>query len=130
MFIGINLIGSSVHDKNEWQNRLIDNGNWVKQLMESQKDLVEAVVIFGHANMIEEGAAKFEPFTDIFTASANSFGKPVLYVQGDGHYWIEDRPWREQNITRIQIKGGATAAKIIVDIQLEFPFVFDKNYLN
>lgn len=130
LFIGINLIGSSVHDKNEWQNRLLDNGNWVSQLIDQQKDLAEAVVIFGHANMIEEGPEKFKPFTDLFTAAAQSFGKPVLYVQGDGHYWIEDKPWKEQNITRIQVIGGATAAKIIVDIQRDYPFIFDEAYLD
>ncbi|MEQ8218658.1 MAG: metallophosphoesterase [Arenibacter sp.] len=130
LFIGINLIGSSVHDKNEWQNRLLDNGNWVHQLVESQKNSVEAVVIFGHANMIEEGPSKFVPFTDLFTAAAQSFGKPVLYVQGDGHYWIMDKPWKEQNITRVQLIGGATAAKIIVDIHRDYPFIIDENFLD
>jgi len=130
LFIGINLIGSSVHDKNEWQNRLLDNGNWVSQLIENQKNLVEAVVIFGHANMIEEGPEKFIPFTDIFTSAAKSFGKPVLYLQGDGHYWIKDKPWKEQNITRVQVKGGATAAKIIVDVHRDYPFIFDESFLD
>lgn len=83
LFIGLNIVGSSVHDENEWQTRLTDDGNWVQQLLKKYKDDVKATVVFAHANMTENGKKKFKPFTDVFRVAAASFDKPILYLQGD-----------------------------------------------
>lgn len=130
LFIGINLVGSQVRDSLEWNNRLTQNGLWIKKLSEEQVNNVEAMVVFGHANILEAGPDKFKPFTDLFRTAALSFGKPVLMVQGDGHFWIKNKPWPEQNITRIQIDGGDTAVKITVDTSLDYPFSFNKDFLD
>jgi len=130
LFIGINLVGSQVHDSVEWENRLLQNGQWVQELLEEQGSKVGAMVVFGHANIVEAGPDKFKPFTDLFRAAAKSFNKPVLMVQGDGHFWIKDKPWEEQNITRLQIDGRNTAVKITVDTDLDYPFLFDREFLN
>jgi hypothetical protein len=130
LFIGLNLVGSQVHDSLEWHNRLTQNGQWFKKLLEEQGNKVEATVVFGHANMVEAGADKFKAFTDLFRASAESFGKPVLMVQGDGHFWLKNKPWPEQNITRLQIDGGDAAVKITVDTNLEYPFSMDREFMN
>jgi hypothetical protein len=79
---------------------------------------------------VEAGPDKFKPFTDLFRAAAKSFGKPVLMVQGDGHFWIKNKPWEEQNITRLQIDGRDTAVKITVDTDLDYPFAFDRGFLD
>ncbi len=130
LFIGINRVGSQVHDPVEWQIRLTQNGQWVKKLLEEQKNKVKAMVLFGHANMVEAGSERFKPFTDLFVSAARSFGKPVLMVQGDGHFWIKDKPWSAQNITRLQIDGRDTAVKITVNTNLEYPFLYDREFLN
>ncbi|MCM4171875.1 hypothetical protein DHD32_10310 [Arenibacter sp. TNZ] len=130
LFMGINLVGSQVHDSIEWTERLTQNGLWIKTLLEKQKNNVNAMVVFAHANIVEAGPDKFKPFTDLFRAASLSFGKPVLMVQGDGHFWIKDKPWQEQNITRLQIDGRDTAVKITVDPNLDYPFLFDRNFLN
>ena len=130
LFIGIDLVGSQVRDSLEWNNRLTQNGLWIKKLSEEQVNNVEAMVVFGHANILEAGPDKFKPFTDLFRTTALSFGKPVLMVQGDGHFWIKNKPWPEQNITRIQIDGGDTAVKITVDTSLDYPFSFNKDFLD
>ncbi|MBC8768568.1 hypothetical protein H4O18_11240 [Arenibacter sp. BSSL-BM3] len=130
LFIGINLVGSQVHDSIEWQDRLTQNGQWVKTMLEEHKSSVEATVVFGHANIVEADPDKFKPFTDLFRAASLSFGKPVLMVQGDGHFWIKNNPWPEQNITRLQIDGRDTAVQITVNTNLDYPFLFDRNFLN
>ncbi|MBU2906314.1 MULTISPECIES: metallophosphoesterase [Arenibacter] len=130
LFIGVNLVGSQVHDSLEWQTRLTQNGQWVKKLLEEHLNKVEAMVVFGHANIVEAGPDKFKPFTDLFRSAAQSFGKPVLMVQGDGHFWIKNKPWPEQNITRLQIDGRDTAVKITVDTTLDYPFTFDRQFLD
>lgn len=130
LFIGLNIVGSSVHDVDEWQTRLTDNGNWVKQLLETHKDAIEATIIFSHANMVEGGPTKFKPFTDLFRAAALDFGKPTLIINGDGHFWINNKPWEEKNITRVQINGGVDALKVTVNTDLENPFSFNNNFLD
>lgn len=130
LFIGINLVGSNVHDSAEWQTRLSDNGNWIKKQMQEQKDKVTAAVIFGHANITEIEPDKFKIFTDTFRAASHTFKKPVLFVHGDGHIWFQNKPWPETNISRLQIDGGSKAVKITVDTKLSSPFIFDRNYLD
>ncbi len=130
LFLGLNLVGSSVHDQSEWDTRLADDAVWVEQQFEIRKDSIQTAVVFGHANMTEVGPEKFNSFTDRFRASAEAFGKPVLYMQGDGHFWFENRPWPEKNILRVQIEGGANAVQVTVDPNLEDPFVFDRVFLD
>ena len=130
LFIGLNIVGSSVHDEDEWQTRLTDNGNWVKQLLGTHKDNINAAVLFSHANMVETGQKKFEPFSDLFRAAAADFNKPTLIINGDGHFWINNKPWPEKNITRVQINGGVDALKVTVNPDLEKPFSFDNNFLD
>lgn len=131
IFVGLNLVGSSVHDQNEWDTRLTDNGNFLRDFVTLNRDNSKALVIFGHANMFELGPAKFSAFTDVMRSVAAGFEKPVLYMQGDGHFWFLDRPYAEQqNIVRVQIEGGATAVQVTVNPNLEQPFFFDRNFLD
>ncbi|HDZ13617.1 hypothetical protein LCGC14_1021430 [marine sediment metagenome] len=130
LFLGLNLVGSSVHDQMEWDNRLADDAEWIEQQFELQKDNIEVAVLFGHANMTELNPEKFEPFTNRFRKASVVLDKPVLYMQGDGHFWFENKPWPEQNIVRVQIEGGANAVQVTVNPNLENPFNFDREFLN
>ena len=130
LFLGLNLVGSSVHDQMEWHNRLADDAEWVEQQFEQQKDSIEVAVLFGHANMTELNPEKFEPFTERFRKASVVLDKPVLYLQGDGHFWFENKPWPEKNIVRVQIEGGANAVQVTINPNLENPFNFDREFLN
>lgn len=124
-FVGLNLVGGRVHDSLEWKNRLESNADWIDQIVNKNKPSLKAMVVFGHAHMNIK-PEKFESFVKGFRSTAKSFGKPILYLQGDGHHWIEDRPWEEQNILRVQVDAGANILKVKVDTDLENPFVFTK----
>ncbi|MGI9551154.1 MAG: hypothetical protein ACR2MT_08135 [Aurantibacter sp.] len=130
MFMGLNLVGSEVHDQDEWDTRLVDNGTFLRDFVAAHRDSSQALVIFGHANMIELGAGKFETFTDVMRSVAAGFEKPVLYMQGDAHFWFLNRPYEEQNILRVQIEGGANAVQVTVNPNLDQPFSFDRNFLD
>lgn len=130
LFIGLNIVGSRVHDQAEWTKRLTDNSNFLNSQIEANKNDIEAVVVMAHANMVEAGPAKFEPFTVPFRAAAASFKKPVLYLQGDGHIWFTNKPWAEQNITRVQIDGGIKAVQITIDTNKAEPFSFNRTFLD
>ncbi len=131
MFVGLNLVGSFVHDQDEWDTRLTDNGNFLRDFVTAHRDSSNALVIFGQANMVEFGPAKFRTFTDVMRSVATGFEKPVLYMQGDGHFWFLDRPYTEQqNIVRVQVEGGATAVQVTINPNLEQPFIFDRKFLD
>ena len=130
LFLGLNLVGSSVHDQGEWEKRLGEDADWLEEQLKLHGENIEALVVIGHANMTEIGPEKFETFTERFRAYARDFTKPVLYLQGDGHFWFRNRPWPEQNILRLQIEGGATAIQVSVDPDLEEPFSFDRTFLD
>tara|TARA_R110002012_G_scaffold322108_1_gene555955 strand:+ start:74156 stop:75037 length:882 start_codon:yes stop_codon:yes gene_type:complete len=130
LFIGLNIVGSSVHDQAEWTERLTDNMNFLNTQIEANKNDIEAIVVMAHANMVEAGAAKFEPFTIPFRAAAASFKKPILFLQGDGHFWFRNKPWDEKNITRVQIDGGTKAVQVTVDARKSEPFSFDRTFLD
>jgi len=130
LFIGINLVGSAVHDQDEWDTRLANNALWVKQLFENHKSDTEAAVIFAHANIVNLEPDKFDTFTKDFRASAVSYDQPILYLHGDGHFWLENRPWTEKNILLVQINGGSEAVQVTVDTAKENPFNFDRSFLD
>jgi hypothetical protein len=130
LFLGLNLVGSSVHDQAEWNDRLADDAEWVEKQLNVQDDKVAATVLFWHANVTEVGPEKFESFTNRFKSAAGAFGKPVLYMQGDGHFWFKNRPWPEQNILRVQVEAGVHAVQVTVDPDLEEPFSFDREFLD
>jgi len=130
LFIGINLVGSQVHDLEEWDTRLLDNAKWVEKLLKEHKASTKAAIVFAHANIVEGGPKKFEPFTRSFRAAAKTYGMPLLFVHGDGHSWIKDKPWGEKNILRVQVDNGAKHVQVTVNTTLDDPFVFDRNFLN
>jgi hypothetical protein len=54
--------------------------------------------------------------------------KPVLYLHGDGHRWIKDRPFGAENILRVQVDQGGIAPplKVTVTTDTDEPFEFDR----
>ena len=125
LFIGLNIVGGKLHSKKEWKQRLKSNADWMESLLKKNKSKgLKALVIFGHANMNIIHPEKFEEFTKRFRAMAAQFGKPILYLHGDGHVWIKDRPWKEQNILRVQVDAGAEILKVSVNTNSTEVFSF------
>jgi len=125
LFIGLNLLGGRIHDASEWKTRLIQNSEWVSELIDQNKDKANAIVVFGHANVTDFSPEKYKLFTDVFRKKAEEFGKPVLYLHGDGHIWIKDKPWPEKNILRVQVDAGPQILKVGILKGHENPFIFD-----
>jgi len=107
-FIGINLVGGRVHDPAEWLVRLPQDAAWIKEVLTrpSMTD-VRAAVILCQANplVLKPGDTKekFKPFLVPFRQAAADWKKPLLLLHADGHVWIDDQPWPEKNIRRVQV---------------------------
>jgi predicted phosphodiesterase len=124
LFIGLHLVGGKLHSKKEWKERLDANADWLEQLMDPDKTKgMNALVIFGHANL-QSHADKVKDFTKRFRTLAAQFDKPILYLHGDGHVWLKDRPWKEKNILRVQVDSGAKILKVSVDTNSKKVFYF------
>lgn len=124
LFLGINLVGGRVHDADEWKTRMAQDVEWLQRNLDQFGKSASSVVVFGHANP----GKKHKPFIDEFVELSRGFKKPVLYLHGDGHKWIHDRPFAAKNILRVQVDQGGIAPPLKVTITNDptEPFVFDR----
>ena len=112
LFIGINIVGGRVHDADEWKRRHAENLEWTRRNLEQYRDSIRSAIIFGHAFPLRVHDDYFKGLNKV----AADFRKPVLYLHGDGHRWIRDRPFDAQNILRIQVDQGRIAPPIKVTV--------------
>lgn len=124
LFVGINLVGGTVHDAEEWRIRQEQDAAWVRDQIESHGRDVRAAVIFGHANPNE----KHDGFFDAAVPVIEAFGKPVLYLHGDGHVWQKEKRWRAPNLWRVQVDkiGEGPPVRVTVTDKKRKPFDFDR----
>ncbi len=124
LFVGINIVGGFVHDPAEWRQRHADGLQWVRRNLAQFGDQATSLVLFGHANPQDKHTDFFTPLS----TTAQEFGKPVLYLHGDGHVWIYDRPFAASNILRVQVDQGGKAPPLKVTIHDDSsePFQFDR----
>jgi len=124
LFVGLNIVGGHVHDASEWKKRHADGLNWIRRNLRRFGADVSSLVIFGHANPNEKHSDFFDPFNK----DAREFKKPILYIHGDGHRWIHDRPFAAQNILRVQVDQGGIAPplKVTITDHQTSPFEFDR----
>lgn len=124
LFIGLNVVGGRVHDRQEWKLRHASGVDWVKESLRRAGKDVRSLVVFGHARPAKNHDDFFNPFSTV----AEEFGKPVLYLHGDGHKWVYDRPFRAKNILRVEVDQGAIAPPLKVSITHDsaMPFQFDR----
>lgn len=127
LFVGINMVGGRIHDAAEWKQRHDDCLEWLRSNLHQFAAGVSSLVIFGHAGP----GAKHSHFFNSFTQDAQDFDKPILYLHGDGHRWIHDRPFQAKNILRVQVDQGGKAPPLkttVTDHPTE-PFVFERGDL-
>jgi hypothetical protein len=122
LFIGLNLVGGSVHSSSEWSTRLQQDADFVNQELGQHGSQVRALVVFGHAGPSSNRSLFFNQFV----AAAASFGKPVLYIHGDGHSWIFDHPFSVQQILRVQVPQG-DPVEAVVSLASVDPFTVERD---
>ncbi len=99
LVVGLNIVGGRMHDPDEWARRHRDCLTWVKESLERHPK-AKVLVVGAQARPNPE---KQEDFFGPFCELAAQFGKPVLYIHGDGHVYEREDAWRKPNITRIQV---------------------------
>lgn len=124
LIVGLNIVGGKVHDEQEWKLRHAGDLDWVESNLQRFGSEISSLVMFGHAKPAKVHNDFFDPFSKV----AEDFGKPVLYLHGDGHKWIHDRPFKAKNILRVEVDQGGIAppVKVIVTDHPAMPFEFDR----
>ncbi len=125
LFVGINLVGGTVHDQDEWDQRFADDLAWWQAQIDAHGDDVGAAVLLGHAMLQPSTIA----FFDAWWPTAAAFEKPVLYLHGDGHVWVDDQPWPDApNVRRIMLEANAADPVVFtVDPSADEVFTFERN---
>jgi Big-like domain-containing protein/K319-like protein/IPT/TIG domain-containing protein len=121
LFVGINLVGGT----NDTQI-MLDDAAWTTQQLQTYQSSVRAAVIFAQAGPGGNHSTFFTPFVQ----AAASFAKPILYIHGDGHVWLQDRPFgAAQNVLRTQVDRGGLAPPVQITVSMDAvnPFVFNRN---
>lgn len=71
----------------------------------------------------------FRDFRTALIRAAAAFGRPVLLIHGDSHFWLHDRPAATEapNLTRIMVPGDRDirAVRIAVDPAAADPWSFE-----
>ncbi|MEZ5043413.1 MAG: metallophosphoesterase [Saprospiraceae bacterium] len=109
---------------------------WLKETFDKAKD-DKGVLIMIHANPHLEQAADsvatkgFYAFLTALEEAVIRFGKPVLFVHGDSHYFRYDKPLldrktkrRIENFTRLEVFGASDVHWVKVVVNPKDPNVF------
>lgn len=67
------------------------------------------------------------PMREAIAAAAAAYGRPVLLIHGDSHFWLQDRPFAAApNVTRIMVPGDreTRAVRVAVDPASADPWSF------
>jgi predicted phosphodiesterase len=124
LFIGLNLVGGAVHDKDEWAARLSLQYGMTAELIRRYLDRtsesgIQRVVIFGHADPTSDHNDFFYPLKE-FIKNKLENKVPILYVNGDQHEWRYNRNFLGQSsLLRMMLTGGSAEAPLRVQINLD-----------
>jgi len=129
LFIGLNLVGSSVHDAHEWATRTADDLAWVEDMFGQFGATASNAVLFGYAS---PGHSGYSDFKAGFLNVAQDFQKPILYLQGDTHAWDLTTSYAEApNITKVivdQTNGSNAPLQVTVNNDPDDPFDSDHDF--
>ncbi|MEO9476200.1 MAG: fibronectin type III domain-containing protein [Cyclobacteriaceae bacterium] len=140
LFITINLVDGRIHDSAEWQQRMVDNIDWIHESMNKYRGLVEAYVIFAHAapgvkrkKAVIGDSLFYLPFRDLI----QTFSEPILYINGNKHVWKYDTAYygefQPDNFLRVVIdedKLTQSVLQVVVSKDKDQPFYFDRDMMS
>jgi hypothetical protein len=127
------------------RRRTLAAAEWTRAAFaEARATGAAGLVLVFHADMGLEAPASdpyrltYEPFVTVLEEEAETFGKPVLVVHGDGHDYTVDRPLvrrttgrRLENVVRLEVPGSPLLGWVRVSVTpgRATPFSFEPRVL-
>lgn len=124
LMIGVSMVGGDPKDLPEWHARHLRAAQWTVDNLTRHRDEVRAAIVFAQAR---PKAVHEDYFTPVVEA-AKAFGRPLMYLQGDGHKYEVEEAWRAPNITRVQVDQVAKARPLLITVSSgpKTSFAFDR----
>ncbi|CAJ1963253.1 unnamed protein product [Cylindrotheca closterium] len=112
LYIGLNIVGGEPHSYSEWEGRLSYQFTWTKNLIDthvvSSTNDASSVVIFAHGDPRQSLHAGFFSPLEYYIANDLNNEVPIIYVNGDRHYFQFDEEWYgQESFHRIMVEGGS-----------------------
>ena len=133
-FLGLNVVGSdnNLGNPEEWKARTDAGLAWLKRGFEQAKaENAAALVVAIHANPFGDAPypESYAPIMTTLEAEAKAFGKPVLFMHGDTHYFRWDIPFKgdrgaSTNLSRLEVFGSPNPHWVEVMVDPTSPDVF------
>lgn len=128
-FATIHLVGSNNNfkaggDNTEYNSREKANLAWIEEIYRKAADK-KGLVFFTQADMFYGGkiVPVFKGICDKLSELSIKYGKPVLWINGDSHRFIVDKPLLNPdkrstilNFTRVQVFGDADMASVRINV--------------
>mmetsp|Transcript_35413 Transcript_35413/g.85874 ORF Transcript_35413/g.85874 Transcript_35413/m.85874 type:complete len:517 (+) Transcript_35413:308-1858(+) len=113
LYIGLNIVGGDPHSYSEWENRLSYQFVWTKNLIDthvvSSPSDASSIVIFAHGDPRPSLHASFFGPLQYYISNDLNNEFPIIYVNGDKHYFQFDQAWYgQESFDRIMVEGGST----------------------
>lgn len=121
IFVGLNMVGGSIFDKETFSIQLEDEFQWVKEMIEEyivKLRTASSVVIFGHAFPSSMHDSFFEPLQDYIKEDLNN-DIPIMYLNGDYHFYEFEKNFMGQsNFHRLQVDSGTKRPPLQVSVSI------------
>lgn len=123
LMIGVNMVGGEVKDLTAWHARHEAGAAWAVEQLKAKGGRARAVVIFAQA----KPKAHHEDFFAPVVEALRDYGKPAMYLHGDGHKYEVEPGWRLPNLTRVQVDQVEKARPLLITVgDGPQPFSFDR----
>lgn len=111
LFLAVDVPNVGKNYPNNWDGFLQTVMAWARGVIrdydEDMNGAVGRIVIFSHAMPDSENDGFYDALQDLFNNELNNW-HPVLFINGDGHYWEHEDNFRgESNFRRLQVRGEA-----------------------
>lgn len=136
-FATVHMVGPDNNlgdDRDEFEARNKANVAWIETAFrQAQNGDSGGIVLFFHADIFSRHAPKrsFADAIEAIAAGAESFGRPILLVNGDAHVYGIDHPIRRSengrrnlNVTRVIVFGGEDMHAVRITVEPGAPAVF------
>jgi hypothetical protein len=127
LFIGLNIVGGTILDQNEWNIRLKEQYKWARYLIQLHMNNTivsrhkKRIVLFGHAYPRKKHDLFFIPLSNLIKNELlNQI--PIVYIHGDIHSWQNETNYMNQtSFLRISVVGEVQEYPLYVTINTTNP---------
>jgi hypothetical protein len=121
LYIGLNLVGGSIFDKEAFSIQLDEEFDWAKALIEENvvtHSDASSIVIFGHAFPTSTHDSFFEPLQRYIEEDLDN-DVPIMYLNGDYHFFEFEKDYLGQsNFHRLQVQSGTKDPPLQVSVSI------------